>query len=44
MCGESEKDLRVMGRRFVEVCKRGGLKVNVGKSKVIVPGGGGNGL
>ena len=33
--GESEKDLRVMARQFVEVCKRG-LKVNIIKSKVMV--------
>ena len=35
MCGELEKDLRVMVEWFIEVCRRG-LKVNVGKSKVIV--------
>ena len=34
--GESEEDLRVMVRRFVEVCRRRGLKVNAGKSKVVV--------
>ena len=34
--GESEKDLRAMVGRFVEVCRRRGLKVNAGKSKVMV--------
>ena len=33
--GELEEDLRVMVGQFVEVCRRG-LKVNAGKSKVIV--------
>ena len=31
-----EEDLRVMVGRFAEVCKRKGLKVNAGKSKVMV--------
>ena len=35
LCGESEEDLRAMVGRFVEVCRRG-LKVNAGKSKVMV--------
>ena len=35
-CGESEEDLRAMVVRFVEVCRRRGLKVNAGKSKVVV--------
>ena len=34
--GESEEDLRMMVGQFAEVCRRRGLKVNVGKSKVIV--------
>ena len=34
LCGEPEEDLRVMLRRFAEVCRRRGLKGNVGKSKV----------
>ena len=34
--GESEEDLRGMVRRFAEVCSRRGLKVNTGKSKVMV--------
>ena len=34
--GESEEDLRAMVRRFVEVCKRRGVKVNASKSMVIV--------
>ena len=32
MCGESEKDLRQMVLRFIEGCRRRGLKVNTGKS------------
>ena len=36
LCGESEKDLRVMVGRFAEVCRRRGMKVNAGKSKVMV--------
>ena len=36
MCSESEMDLRVMVRRFDEVCRRRGLKVNAGKSKVMI--------
>ena len=36
LCGESEEDLRAMVGRFVELCKRRGLKVNAGKSKVKV--------
>ena len=40
MCGESEDDLmRTAVGRFAEVCRRRGLKVNAGKSKVIVLGG-----
>ena len=39
LCGESEEDLRAMVGRFVEVCRRRGLKVNEGKSKVTVLGG-----
>ena len=35
LCGESEDDLRVMVRGFTEMCRRG-LKVNAGKSKVMV--------
>ena len=34
LCDESEEDLRAMVRWFVEVCRRRGLKVNEGKSKV----------
>ena len=37
--GEPEKDLRVMVRWFAEVCRRRGLKVNVGKRKVMVVNG-----
>ena len=36
LCGESEEDLRVMVGWFAKVCKRRGLKVNAGKSKVII--------
>ena len=39
LCGESEEDLRAMVGHFVEVCRRRGLKVNAGKSKVMVLGG-----
>ena len=35
LCGESEEELRVMVGRFAEVCRRG-LKVNAGKSNVMV--------
>ena len=35
LCGESEEDLRVMVGRFAEVCRRRGLKVNAGKSKMM---------
>ena len=34
LCGEPEKGLRPMVRRFVVVCRRRSLKVNAGKSKV----------
>ena len=34
--GESEEDLRAMMGRFAEVCRRKGLKVSAGKSKVMV--------
>ena len=36
LCGESEEDVRAMVERFVEMCRKRGLKVNVGNSKVIV--------
>ena len=39
LCGESEEDLRTMVGFFVEVCRRRGLEVNAGKSKVMVLGG-----
>ena len=35
LCGESEEDLRATVGWFTEVCRRG-LKVNAGKSKVMV--------
>ena len=36
ICGESEEDLRVMVGQFAEACRRRGMKVNAGKSKVMV--------
>ena len=36
LCGESEEDLRPMVKRFAEMCRRRGLKVNAGKSKVMM--------
>ena len=36
LCGESEENLRGMVERFVEVCRRRGLKVNACESKVMV--------
>ena len=36
LCGQSEEDLRPIVGRFVEVCRRRGLKVDAGKRKVIV--------
>ena len=39
LCGELEEVLRAMVRCFAEVCRRRGLKVNTGKSKVMVLGG-----
>ena len=39
LCGESEEDLKGIEGRFIEVCKRRGLKVNAGISKVMLLGG-----
>ena len=36
LCGESEEDLRTMLGWFIEVCRRRGLIVNGGKSKVMI--------
>ena len=36
LCGESEENLRAVVRWFAEMYKRIGLKVNAGKSKVVV--------
>ena len=36
LCGESEEYLRVMVGRFVEVRKRRGLKLNAGKTMVMI--------
>ena len=33
LCRESEDHLRIMVGRFVEVCRRRGLKVNAGKEQ-----------
>ena len=33
LCGKLEEFLRAMVGCFIEVCRRGGLKVNAGKSK-----------
>ena len=38
LCGELEEDLNVIVGRFVEVCKKRDLKINVDKSKVMVLG------
>ena len=38
-CGEQEEGLRAIVGRFVEVCRRRSLKVNVSKSKVMLLGG-----
>ena len=35
LCGKLEEYLRAMVGRFVEVCRRRGLKFNASKSKVI---------
>ena len=35
LCSESEEKLRAMLGCFIEVCKKRGLKVNAGKSKVM---------
>ena len=39
LCGESEEDLKAMVERFVEVCRRRGLKVNTGKGRVMLMNG-----
>ena len=36
LCGKSEEDLRAIVGHFIEVCRRRGLKVNAGKSKVML--------
>ena len=36
LCGESEEDVKVMVGWFAEVFRRKGLKINAGKSKVMV--------
>ena len=37
--GESGEDLRAIVGRFIEMCRRRGLKVNAGKSKGMLLGG-----
>ena len=39
LCSNSEEDLREMMGRFIEMCTRRGLKINAGKSKMMVLGG-----
>ena len=34
LCDASEEDLRAIVGRFIEVCRRRGLKANAGKSKM----------
>ena len=36
LCGEPKEDLRAIVGLIIEVCRRRGLKVNAGKSKVIL--------
>ena len=35
LCDEAKEDLRTIVGRFIEVCRRRGLKVNADKSKVM---------
>ena len=44
LCSDSEEDLRAIVGRFIEVCRRRGLKVNAGKSNYAVRWGGGVGV
>ena len=39
LCGESEEEMRVIVGRFIEVCRRRGLRLNVSKSIVKVMNG-----
>ena len=39
LCGESEENLRAIVGCFIWVCRRRGLKVNAGKSKIMLLGG-----
>ena len=39
LCVESEEDLSPIVARFIEMCRRRGLKVNAGKSKVMLSDG-----
>ena len=36
LCGELEEDLRVMVGQFAQTCRKRRMKVNAGKSKVMV--------
>ena len=38
LCGGSEKDLRAIMGRFIDVCKKRCLKVNARKNKVMLLG------
>ena len=38
LCGESEKDLRAIVGYFIEVYSRRSMKVNAGKSKIMLYG------
>ena len=39
LCDELEEDLTAMLGRFVELCRKRGLKVNAGKSNMLILGG-----
>ena len=39
LCDQPEEGLKVMVERFVDVCRRRGLKVNAGTSTAMVLGG-----
>ena len=36
LCGESDEDLKAMVERFIELCRKRGLKVHAGKSKMMM--------
>ena len=39
LCGESKEELSAIVGCFTDVCRRRGLKVNAGKSKIMLLGG-----